>query len=326
MANEELLYKTLFHGLKEETDILVLYDKNCQEATDSHVKNFFQLLSSDLKNHVSLIKHIIENLPADNKPSISLTNLKDNRYEIEKSHLFKEAIHKLKSVKKTKEELYSNVIHDLRTPLISIVGFGRRLLSSLKDKISEKEFQQLQLIFDESRRLEDLVNDFLDFSRFESGKIVPHFSEINLSEIVCDVIKILTFQAEEKIGRITNRLPKTLPSIFADKKMFIRMFMNLISNAIKHGGEGNEVYIEGEHEGKYVNVSVEDRGPGINEDDLPRLFEMFYRPSQSQSIIGSGLGLAIVKKIIDTHGGTIWAENKSTGGSIFRIVIPLRAS
>lgn len=154
----------------------------------------------------------------------------------------------------------------------------------------------------------------------------PHFSEINLSEIVCDVINILTFQAEEKIGRITNRLPKTLPSIFADKKMFIRMFMNLISNAIKHGGEGNEVYIEGEHEGKYVNVSVEDRGPGINEDDLPRLFEMFYRPSQSQSIIGSGLGLAIVKKIIDTHGGSIWAENKSTGGSIFRIVIPLRTS
>ena len=323
MVDKEL-YETLFQGLKTETDIFILYDNKGREATDNNIKAFFQLLSSDLQNHISLIKHIIENLPINNKSPLLPANSNDITYELQESHLFKEANHKLKSVKKTKEELYSNVIHDLRSPLISIVGFGRRLLYSLKDKISDNELQQLQLIFDESRRLEDLVNDFLDFSRFESGKIVPHFSEINLFELVCDVIKILTVQAEEKIGRIINKLPETFPLIFADKNMFVRMFMNLIGNAIHHGGEGNEVYIEGEHEGEYVKVTVEDMGPGINKEDLPRLFEMFYRPPQSQNIIGSGLGLAIVKKIVDTHGGSIWAENKTTGGSIFRIVIPLR--
>ena len=220
-----------------------------------------------------------------------------------------------------KGELTAVVSHELRTPLASLVGFAELLL--VRDYPESQRRQFLRVMLDEGRRLTALINDFLDLQRIESGKQSVTLLPVNPLPLLDYAVSALGEDLERPIHL---DVPANLPPVLADADRVKQVLTNLLSNARKYSPRGGEIRLEARHRDTAVEFAVVDRGLGIPPEAQPRLFEKFYRVDNSdrREIKGTGLGLAICQRIVEAHGGRIWAESDGPGhGARFAFTLPL---
>jgi two-component system phosphate regulon sensor histidine kinase PhoR len=229
-----------------------------------------------------------------------------------------------REIDRMKTELVSMVAHELRSPLTSISGFSELLLDSSLSETQAHEYAQI--ILNESSRLGDLINKFLDISRIESGKSQMKKTSANMYEIVMNVLAMNIHLAERRAIQVNIAIPYDLPEVFVDKEMIGQVLLNLFTNAVKYSPEKTIIEINGSADADYLSVQVADQGYGISEQSLPKIFDKFYRVTDNEKVkevTGSGLGLSLVKEIIESHGGTVTVTSRPGQGSTFTIKLPL---
>lgn len=218
-----------------------------------------------------------------------------------------------------RSSLLSAVSHDLRTPLAAITGAASTLRDHSARFSSGQRADLLDTIAEEAERLERLVANLLDMTQVESGSLRVRREWVPLEEWVGAALTRLEGTLASRPVRVA--LEPNLPLMSIDPVLFQQVLVNLLENATKYTPAGSEIEIEGRASGNAIVVEVRDRGPGIPPGDEKRVFEKFYRGTQSR-IVGAGLGLAICKGVVEAHGGTIGVENRTGGGAAFRITIP----
>ena len=231
----------------------------------------------------------------------------------------KQLMEKERESERTKNELITNVAHDLRTPLTSIIGY-LELLTNNQQIPADMQHKYIEIAYGKSRRLQKLIEDLFGFTKLNYGKIAMHVGQI-------DIVKLLGQLVEEAYPNFVEKglsydLQSNVPAkiINADGNLLARLFDNLIGNAIKYGADGKRVLVKIHAESETVTVSVTNYGYVIPADELPLIFNKFYRVEQSRSSStgGTGLGLAIAKEIVDMHGGTIILAS-DLNGNVFTV-------
>ncbi|MDY6012849.1 sensor histidine kinase [Clostridium sp.] len=225
-------------------------------------------------------------------------------------------ITEMKRLENIRTQFVANVSHELKTPLTSIKGFAETL-RYVDDDETKNKF--LDIIDKETIRLTRLINDILVLSNLESNT-VEEMEELLPDEIIYDVIDILSEQANKKDIKITFDR-ENINYILGQKDKFMQIALNIIENSIKYSEKGDKIFIKSFSKDGYYNFIVKDTGIGIPKEDLPRIFERFYRVDKSRKSGGTGLGLAIVKHIVKSFGGTIEVKSELNEGTefIFRI-------
>lgn len=226
------------------------------------------------------------------------------------------------NVENMRKNFVANVSHELRTPLTSISGFVETLkIKKLDEETREKV---LDIIEFETERLVKLINELLDLSKIESIKDVRNLSKVYIEDDIHDVLKLLEPQINNNKLSIELNIEDMLNPIHGDKELFRRLFMNLVENSIKYNNLGGYIKINISNYENGIMLIVEDSGIGIPEEDLPLIFERFFRvdKSRSNNREGTGLGLAIVKHIVSYFGGSIDVESQMGQGSRFIVKLP----
>lgn len=226
-----------------------------------------------------------------------------------------------------KSEFLSNMSHELRTPLNSIMALSRVLNTQAGTKLADDERNYLEIIERNGKMLLSLINDILDLSRIEAGKMDLNIREISLKEITANVVSGLKPLCNQKGISIQVDLPNDLPKIQSDEKKVYQILQNLAGNAVKFTGKGG-VTIKGIIRPSEIELTISDTGIGIPKQELPGIFEEFRQVdgSSSRSYEGSGLGLAIARKLANLLGGNIFAESELGQGSHFHLVLPIHQS
>ncbi len=227
----------------------------------------------------------------------------------------------MKSLQTMRQEFIGNISHELRTPLASIKAIVETLQDgAINSKKVAKHF--LTRIDNELDRMMQMVSELTELSRIETSRDELKPQMVDLNVLVADTIARLQPQAERKKVTLSANLLTSLPSIHADKDRIYQVITNLVHNAIKFTPPGGKVNISTELSENSVLVKVSDTGIGISKDDLPRIFERFYKADKARAEEGAGLGLAIAKHVVLAHGGNIWAESKEGKGSTFFFTLP----
>jgi PAS domain S-box-containing protein len=232
-----------------------------------------------------------------------------------------------KEMDQMKNDLMSMVTHEIRTPLATVRGFAQILLKGAIPEAKAREF--LEIISRQSNRLVNLVNDFLDITRIESGRQVITRGPVEMEKLVQGVLTDLKPLADEKsIALDYEPPPLPVPEILVDRNLIEQVLINLVSNAIKYSPKGAWARVSLRTEKGFLRVDVKDNGLGIPREALPRLFEKFYRvrSDDRKDIIGTGLGLSLVKQIIQVHEGTVSVESEHGAGSTFTFTLPLKVA
>ena len=234
----------------------------------------------------------------------------------------------LKEVDRLKSNIVANVSHELRTPLASIKAYTELLLDELDEGDRAVRRRFLTVIDEETDGLTALINDFLDLSRLESGRFELRKRPLNLGKVVDYVISLLNVQAQNKGIDFKVDIPSDLPLILADEELMVTLIRNLLSNAVKFSYEGGEVGVKAWEEDGLLILSVSDQGIGVPSEDLPHLFEKFYRvrSAMESGIKGTGLGLVLAKEAAEAHGGRIEVESKVGVGSRFTVTLQAERS
>ncbi len=281
----------------------------------------FRRFSKSLEILTNQISTAIENVRLYNKITSFNQRLKQ---EIElATRELREKNKELKRIDKLKSDFVSNVSHELRTPLTSISGYTKLLYLEKLGQVNKKQKQSLSIILDESERLTRLINDVLDLSKLESGKINVKFEKVNIVKVCRNAIETLKNSADEKMLKIRLASPRSL-FIEAGEDMIKQVFMNLLSNAIKFSPKKGEITIAIKGNIGDVEVSITDKGPGIPKKEIKKIFDKFYQvdSSMTRKHGGTGLGLVIVKHIINIHNGSINVISERGKGSTFIFRLP----
>jgi two-component system phosphate regulon sensor histidine kinase PhoR len=222
-----------------------------------------------------------------------------------------------------KEEFVSSVSHELRTPLQSIKGFVELLRKGkVKDPVVQQEF--LTRAAQDADRLMVLVNDLLDMSRIEAGRLQLELTDVDMSALIAETLQSLEGLAGEKGVSVTYTSSDTPVMVRADRHRLQQVLVNLVGNAIKFTDAHRSIQVVEEVGNRHVMIEVADQGSGIPAEALPRLFEKFYQAESSAKRAGrgTGLGLYISKRIIEAHGGRIDVRSEPGRGSTFFFVLP----
>jgi signal transduction histidine kinase len=232
----------------------------------------------------------------------------------------------LRRLDQLKSEFLAMVSHELRTPLTAIIGYSRLLTRQVHGTLSPRQLEHQEAIFRSAQRLSDLINDLLDVSRLEAGRIELSPRPTSVRHVVDQVSAVVAVAAHAKQIRIENSVPADLPLVNADPSRLQQVLVNLVGNSVKFSSAGGLVRVCGGLQGDQAWVSVEDRGVGIPKDELARIWDPFYQveaPLQRRHG-GSGLGLAIVRRLVELHGGVVRAESEGENrGSRFTFTMPL---
>jgi two-component system phosphate regulon sensor histidine kinase PhoR len=230
----------------------------------------------------------------------------------------------VKELDKMKSEFIAMVTHELRAPIAAVEQLLTVILNKMAGEVTQKQEQLLSRAKERTRGLLTLIGDLLDLSKIEAGKMVQYKEPLNLQEVIQRVVDLMKAEAENKKIDLEFSPPSQNSLIHADRNSMEGIFTNLISNGIKYTPEGGKVWITLGEEGDFVKASVSDTGIGIKKEDLPRIFDKFYRvkTTETRQIVGTGLGLSIVKSIVDAHLGTISVESEEGGGTIFTVLFP----
>jgi signal transduction histidine kinase len=226
---------------------------------------------------------------------------------------------KEREAERTKNELITNIAHDLRTPLTSIIGY-LELLS--KDGIIDQELQKkyIGIAYVKTKRLEKLIEDLFGFTKLNYGKISMNVSKVDVIKLLSQLLEEFypSFMDKNLSYELQSNVPVQIVS--ADANLLARLFDNLINNAIKYGADGKRILVKVHGSEELVSIQVVNYGYVIPEEELPLIFNKFYRVEQSRSTNtgGTGLGLAISKSIVDMHGGTIHVSS-DLSGTVFTV-------
>src|ERR671914_169854 len=230
-----------------------------------------------------------------------------------------------RELEQARKELISSVSHDLRTPLASI----RAMIESINDGlVSDQETvrRYLRTIETEVENLSQLINDLFELSQMEAGTLELHLESSSLNDLISDTLESMSAQATAG-GRYLNlkgSVDGEVPSVVMDARRVQRVLYNLVQNALRHTPPDGTIYILARDVGTEVQVEVSDTGEGIPDEELPRIFDRFYRSERSRSrdTGGAGLGLSIAKGIVEAHGGRLWVESALGKGSTFGFALP----
>ena len=198
--------------------------------------------------------------------------------------------------------------HDLKAPLSAVQSYLQLMLGGFVGEMAEKQRHMMKRSSKRVSELLGLISDLLDISRIEAGQIIGEMEEVSLPQVVKDSIESVRALAKENKISLTVEIPKSLPKLQASGARLQQVVTNLLINAIKFSPEKGDVKVRAVDRDKYVQVEVLDTGSGIDADDLPKIFNDFYRGGDKEKT-GTGLGLSIVKRIVEAHGGMIWAES-----------------
>lgn len=230
----------------------------------------------------------------------------------------------LKRLENLRREFVANVSHELKTPLTAIQGAAETLLdSALKDANRGKPF--VETIAEESARLRRLVEDLLELARVESEEETSTREQVQLQDFLeQEAARHKTVLRAGKVS-LELELSAPLPALRADRSQLAQAVGNLLQNAITYNKPGGRVTLRASSDGKACRIEVEDDGIGIPPEDLPRIFERFYRvdKGRSRETGGTGLGLSIVKHVAEAHGGSVQVESRPGAGSRFTLILPL---
>ncbi len=227
-----------------------------------------------------------------------------------------------------KSEFLANMSHELRTPLNSIIGFSELLQQNSDGELNEKQNKYVGNVLTSGRFLLNLINDILDLSKVEAGKIEPMFEKMPVHAVINETLSLIKEKATKHNVLLNKEFDPALNIIEADQQRFKQILFNLLTNAVKFSKkEGGTVTVTTKKEGDMARISVSDTGIGIKEEDMGKLFKEFEQlnPGISRKYGGTGLGLAISKKLVELHGGRIWVESRFGEGSTFTFTLPLAA-
>jgi two-component system phosphate regulon sensor histidine kinase PhoR len=225
-------------------------------------------------------------------------------------------------IEQIRRDLVSNIAHEFRTPISSIKLLAEALLQgALNDSKVSADF--LRKIDVESGKLEQMTKDLNELSLFESGGLLMEKGAADIGRLVNQTVERLNAQAERKRMVIQVTIEPGMPHPVIDKSGIESVLVNLIHNAIKYTDSGGRISVGAAKEGNTILISVADTGSGIPKDEIPRIFERFYKVDKSRNTEGSGLGLAISKHIVVSHGGRIWADSTEGKGATFYFTLPL---
>jgi signal transduction histidine kinase len=234
----------------------------------------------------------------------------------------------LRKIDEMKSEFVSVASHELRTPLAAIKNAVQLILNGKTGQINETQAKFLSMAERNINRLNNILNNLLDLSRIESGKITMKFEELDLRASIEFIVTSFKAQADEKSICLRMDLPQELPPVYGDREKLEQILTNLIGNALKFTSEGGEISISAKpypEDGNMLALSVTDTGIGIAKDQLDKIFGKFYQAEGSlhRSVSGTGLGLAITKGLVEAHQGKIWAESEVGKGSTFTFTLPV---
>jgi signal transduction histidine kinase len=233
-----------------------------------------------------------------------------------------EQVDSLKKTDQLRRDLVSHVSHDLRTPLATMQGYIDTLLIKGDTLTADEQRRYLEIASKHGEHLRSLVGDLFDLARLDSQNVKPQLEIFSLAELMQDIAQKYTLVAEDRGVRLEAELTRNRSFVLADISLIERVLGNLIENALRYTPEGGTIHLCLTCDHGQVSVNVADTGVGIASDDLPHIFESFYRADSGKPTEGSGLGLAIVKRILQLHGCSISAESQIDQGTSFTFDLP----
>jgi len=241
----------------------------------------------------------------------------------ERTRQLTQALEEVKKISKRKSDFISSVSHEIRTPLTSIKGYAAILLGSKLGALPEEVRVRLEKINRHSDELVHMVNDLLDISRIESGKVIIKKEPLSLKAMSEKMADLFSEQFRTKNITFKSEVPENCEGILADRSQIERVFINLVGNALKFTPQNGNITISAERLNNVIQVNVKDSGFGIPEDAQEAIFEEFYRVDNTinQEVKGTGLGLTLVKHIVEAHQGKIWVKSKLGEGSTFSFTL-----
>jgi two-component system, OmpR family, phosphate regulon sensor histidine kinase PhoR len=297
-----------------KSTIEVIRNADIQDIADSVLKKHSGVLSKE----VSVLTPFEKNLIINAAPVV-----RDGKNEA--AVLVVHDITELRHLEGIRKEFVANVSHELRTPVSNIQGYAETLLQgAMDDKENAKEF--LEIIHSDAQRLAALINDLLDLSKIESGKMSLNLELNNLQDIIDSVFDKLSKKVKEKSIKFSSDISEGAKYIYSDKDKITQVLLNLVENAIKYTPDKGKIKINTVKEKDFIKIDVIDTGIGIPQEHIPRIFERFYRvdKARSRELGGTGLGLAIVKHIVHAHNGEVWVSSIPSKGSTFSFTLPQR--
>ncbi|MDH4099396.1 MAG: ATP-binding protein [Nitrospirota bacterium] len=231
----------------------------------------------------------------------------------------------LRRADRMKSEFLTNMSHELRTPLNSIIGFSEVLTDNLYGDLNEKQQRYVSHIHMSGKHLLQLINDILDLSKVEAGKMELHYTTASIADFFETTLNSFRTQAHQKQIAITSTV-EGVDQVTADLTRLKQILFNLVSNAVKFTPEHGKITISARPVGAFVEIAVSDTGIGIRKEDQHLIFQEFRQldASFTRKYEGTGLGLALTKKLVELHGGKIWVESEESQGSTFFIMLPNR--
>jgi signal transduction histidine kinase len=224
-----------------------------------------------------------------------------------------------------KSEFLANMSHELRTPLNAIIGFSEVLSERLFGEINEKQAEYISDILQSGQHLLSLINDILDLSKIEAGRMELELSDFNLPSTIEQTVVLVRERALRRGITLGRMVDERLGPIRADERKVKQVLLNLLSNALKFTPEGGKIDVRAAVNDGVVEISVTDTGIGISPEDQEAVFEEFRQVgTASKKVEGTGLGLAISRKFIELHGGKIWVTSQVGTGSTFAFTLPLQ--
>ena len=217
--------------------------------------------------------------------------------------------------------MIADVAHELRTPLSNLSGY----LEAIRDGVKKPDADTIRSLHEEATLLSRLVNDLQELSLAEAGKLKLNCLAEDIIELIKQTVTVVRSQAMSKGVSISIDLPDKLPEVNIDSHRISEVLRNLLENAVAHTAKGDSITIAARQQGSWVEVSITDTGEGISAEDLPNIFERFYRvdKSRTRATGGSGLGLTITKRLVEAHGGKIEAWSEPGNGSRFSFTLPV---
>ena len=230
----------------------------------------------------------------------------------------------LEAASQHKSEFLANMSHELRTPLNAIIGFSEVLTDRMFGELNEKQDEYLKDIYASGTHLLSLINDILDLSKIEAGRMELELTDFDLPTAIENALMLVRERAGRRSIALHTKIDNQIGQIRADERKVRQVVLNLLSNAIKFTPEGGRINVGAVSKDGSVEISVSDTGIGIAPEDQEAVFEEFRQVgTAAKKIEGTGLGLTLCRKFVELHGGRIWVKSQEGVGSTFTFSIPV---